>query len=202
MKNLIIPATDERVVVDVEHVRSTLKEKYGFKADIDNLPLITPNPAPGRTKYLVLIASKITPQHIVEAEGIRCLLLDLKEVLDFSEYQFMLPPRNALGYFLWMSAGELYRDKAPSRAEEFLGPNERAGAMFEGLHLFSQYGARDGLVNLNRGKPFMDFGGSRSADGRVPSLSRWSGVLRLRAYHPGYAYPRYVSVSAGVFLNP
>lgn len=200
MNNLIIPATDERVVKDVEHILSTLKDKYGFKADIDDLPLITQNPAPGRTKYLVLIANKITSRRIVEAEGVRCIL-NLDDMLDFSKYQFMLPPRNALGYWLLMSAGELYIKIAPRDAEKFLGPNERAGAMYEGLHLFSQYGSRDGLGYIERGKPFMDFAGSRNAAGNVPFLHRWHDELKLDARCSGDAVSLYDTVSAGVFLD-
>jgi hypothetical protein len=201
MTNLIIPATDKRVIKDVEYIRSTLKDKYGFKADIDDLPLITQNPAPGRTRYLVFVASKITLQQIIDVEKIS-YFLKLNKVLDFSKYQFMLPPRNALGYWLWMSAGELYAGKAPSDAEKFLGPNERGGMMYEGLYLFSQYGSRDSLVDLNSGKPFMDFIGSRHANGGIPCLDRGHDGLRLDALHPGYVHSHYGSVSVGAPLVP
>ncbi len=176
MENLIVPATSVDVIADVEQILSTLKEKYGFKEDVDDLPFIMENPAPGRTKYLVLIANKITLERIIEAENIKCWL-ELDNVLDFSRYQFMLPPRNAVGYFLWMSAGELYREEAPGQAESFLKQNERGAMLHEGLQLFSQYGARDNLASPDQGTPFMDFPGSRDAYGSVPYLHRWHGKL-------------------------
>lgn len=156
MSNLVISPTDDRVIVEVEYVRSTLKEKYGFKADIDDLPPIRQNPALGRTKYLVFIASKIAPKNIIEVENIDINPLLLEHVRDYS---YCLPevfPINALGYFFWMSAGELYRNKEP-RTKMVLGLNEREGTMGEGLHLFSQYGARDGLADLEKGNPHMHF---------------------------------------------
>lgn len=198
MNRIILP-TDKKVCADVEHVLYTLKETYGFKADMESLPPIMVNPAPDRLKYLVLVAQKITPRHIVEAEHIE-LLIDLDRVLDFSRHQFTLPPRNALGYWVWMSAGELYRIRAPDEIESWLSQAERTAMMYEGLHLFAQYAKRNDLANITKGKSAMLFPGSRSGHRYVPCVRIWEGGPRLFARSSARAHPRYGSASCGSFV--
>ncbi len=165
----------------IQHTLRTLQNKLGLTLKLSDLPPVPANPDSKKLTRLVLVASKVTLQKLVEVQGIT-------NYLNLDKVEDIVKTPKARLYWLWMQAGECYRGKSVDDATALFAPYERGATVKEGLFLHLYY--PETLRNC-----YMDFAGSRYEDGDAPYLHRWKDRPWLGAYYPGSALPDYGSAS-------
>ena len=165
----------------IQHTLRTLQNKLGLTLKLSDLPPVPANLDPKKFTRLVLVASEVTLQKLVEVQ-------DIESYLNRDKVEDIVKTPKARLYWLWMQAGECYRGKSVNDATALFAPYERGATVKEGLFLHLYY--PETLRNC-----YMDFAGSRYEDGDAPYLRRWNDGPWLDAYYPGRVLPDYGSAS-------